>query len=680
MLNLLKISDPRKKTESTEMPKNKYYTDSDITIGIDFGTTNSLGCVVIDNAVYLATELGSSILVPECNQLYNLNNAENTKKLTPITNTDYNDAIIPSAIAINKDGICAVGRKALILSSSNKHVVVKSVKRLIMLEGLEENVRFAKETFLKALSSNNTNAKYIVCNKTNLPSIELFGKKFTCLELTTEIFKYIKHVCEESFCSLDIDNVKNCIVTVPAHFNDNQRRIVKKSAQLAGLSVKRMVNEPTAAGLAYNIDETKLSQFYLVYDLGGGTFDASLVRFNNGLLQVVATKGNSFLGGDDFDQLLSKLVLNKMPTIKTSDSLEIAKKIKHHFSNYQNYKLPNGDIITVSNYNDIIKPLIEKTFDIINKDLIEFVKYESQALFSSSDEEVQLVGVILVGGSTKNNIVQHLVKKNYPCPILRQINPDIAVVIGAAVQGAIIDKRLKDRVLIDITPFSIGIETIDGLVEKIINRNTSVPISVYETFTTSQDNQTGIDINVYRGERGLVKYSTLLGKFTLKGIPPMIAGQPILRINFTLDADGILSVSATEERSSVNNSIIINPVYNINIKSVKEECLLAIEKKREDASKKMYLQAISESSILLVHTNRILKKMLNSEEWGKNLQEVINVKNQLEQALSNKDIFSVITELYWKMEKIMTPVLENYLKMQLTISNKISKGKKTDPS
>ncbi len=380
---------------------------------------------------------------------------------------------------------------------------------------------------------------------TNRPDPNLTNR--TPIEISSHILSHLKAIAEDALRS----PVTDAVITVPAYFDEAARQETKEAATLAGLKVLRLINEPTAAALAYGLDQG-VEGVYAIYDLGGGTFDLSIIRFTKGVFQVIATAGDTHLGGDDVDQLIA----NKLG-IPAWD----ARLVKEHLSDHPDHKTG----LTQQDLADLSKPLIDTSLKIC-----------TQALRDAKLSVQDLSGVVLVGGSTRMPAVRAAVTHYFGQDPLTNLNPDEVVALGAALQAKALTQG-SDTVLLDVTPLSLGLETMGGLVEKIIHRNTPIPVAIAQEFTTYEDGQDGMIVHVLQGEREFVKDCRSLATFTLSGIPPMGAGIARIRITFTLDVDGLLSVTAKEMTTGLCQNIEIKPSYGLN-----EEDLFAILKDNFD--------------------------------------------------------------------------------------------------
>lgn len=404
------------------------------------------------------------------------------------------------------------------------------------------------------------------------------------VELSSIILKFAKDIAEKALQ----EKVTDAVITVPAYFDETQRQATQDAARLAGLNVLRLLNEPTAAALSYDLDKGK-EGLYLVYDLGGGTFDVSLLKLNKGVFQVIATGGDTALGGDDIDKaLLDTLILADSP----KNRLKV-RQIKHDLAH-----IPEKSGITRDKLEEISKPFIYKTLQICDR-VLEDGGYKHN----------DILGILLVGGSTRLYKLEDAIFRHFQTEIFKDIDPDLCVSYGAALQAHALTSRDNGTLLLDVTPLSLGIETMGGMVEKIIHRNTAIPIKKAQDFTTYQDGQTALKIHILQGEREMVDDCRSLGEFELRNIPPMPAGLARIRVIFSLDADGLLNVSAKELHTGVEQVIDIKPSYGLT-DSQMEKMLFDAYKFGQDDLKKRLLQ---ESIIQAKHFISIVKKALDED-------------------------------------------------------------------
>jgi molecular chaperone HscA len=404
------------------------------------------------------------------------------------------------------------------------------------------------------------------------------------VELSSIILKFAKDVAENALQ----EKITHAVITVPAYFDETQRQATHDAAKLAGLNVLRLLNEPTAAALSYDLDKGK-EGLYLVYDLGGGTFDVSLLKLNKGVFQVIATGGDTALGGDDIDKaLLDVLILADNP----QNRLKV-RQIKHDLTNISE---KNG--ITQNKLEEISKPLIDKTLQICGR-----------VLEDSGCKQDDILGILLVGGSTRLYRLEEIIHNHFQKKIFKDIDPDLCVSYGAALQANALTSRESGTLLLDVTPLSLGIETMGGMVEKIIHRNTAIPIKKAQDFTTYQDGQTALKIHILQGEREMVCDCRSLGEFELRNIPPMPAGLARIRVIFSLDADGLLNVSAKELHTGVEQVVDIKPSYGLTPVQMEKMLYDAYKFGQEDLKNRL----LQESIIQAKHFVHIVKTALNED-------------------------------------------------------------------
>lgn len=548
---------------------------AEVIVGIDLGTTNSL----------------VAIIHPESKQ--------------PVALREFNSSsLVPSVVHFDALGNAEVGEQAKLYLESDPSNTIFSAKRLMgkSYKDVKENAGF----FTYKVIDDDTDS---------LVKVQIGDRFYSPIELSSFILKELKSRAEHILKT----PVTKAVITVPAYFNDAQRQATRDAGKLAGLDVLRIVNEPTAASLAYGLGLNKDEEKTIaVYDLGGGTFDVSILKITNGIFEVLSTNGDTYLGGDDFDRAIMEFWLNQIGVPFNAvqndkavlQSLRLlAEEAKKTLSNADEFKSDWSGYsvaITKAELEQCLLPLVIKTIDCCRK-----------ALADAGLQVTDIDSVIMVGGSTRVPLVKEKVSTYFNRPVNDSVNPDEVVAIGAAVQADILAGNNKDFLLLDITPLSLGIETMGGLMDVLIPRNAKIPNRAARQYTTQVDGQGSMRISVFQGERDLVQHNRKLAEFNFKGIPGMPAGMPKVEVSFLINADGILSVTAKELRSGVEQSIEVKPQYGLTDAEVEQMLMDSITHAKDDMLTRALVEARTEAEQILSVTEKFIAKnalLLTKEE------------------------------------------------------------------
>jgi len=593
-------------------------------IGIDLGTSNS--CVSI-------IEGGNAVVIP---------NSEG-KRTTP------------SIIGFLKDGERKVGDSAKRQAVTNSAKTVSSIKRFMGLKYEDVVDTIERES-------------YKIVDENGFPKVVIDNKKYSPQEISAIVLQKMKKTAEDYLGQ----SVTEAVITVPAYFNDAQRQATKEAGEIAGLDVKRIINEPTAASLAYGLEKQDKDQIVAVFDLGGGTFDISILELGGGVFEVKSTNGDTFLGGDNFDDVITDFLIDtfekefKIDLRKDPMALQRIKeasekaKIELSSSNSTDINLPY--IMPVDGIpQHLVKTITRTDFERLSAGLLSKLKEPCLSAIKDSGFKIDEIDeVILVGGSTRIPAVQDIVKEIFNLEPNKSINPDEAVALGAGIQGGVMSGDVDDIVLLDVTPITLGIETAGGIMTHLIDANTTIPVSREQVFSTASDNQTEVDIHILQGERTMARDNKTLGNFKLDGIMPARRGEPQIEVKFDIDANGILSVSAKDKATGKEQSIKIQGASTLSdeeINRMKEE---AEQNAENDAKEKEKIEKLNKADSIIFQTESQIKEFDEklSEDDKSKLNEALEVLRTSHKEEKIEDIDANIDSLNETWQGISSKLYE----------------------
>ncbi len=597
-------------------------------IGIDLGTTNSCVAVMESGGV----------------------------KVIPAADTGRN--VTPSVVEPVKNLVGDVAKRQVVLNPKN---TIYSIKRLMGRKVTDPEVKRTQDMV----------PYKIVSGKDNMVTVEVEGKQYTPQEISAKVLQAMKSHAE-AYLGTPVDRA---VITVPAYFDDSQRQATKQAGEIAGLKVERIINEPTAAALAYGLDK-KNAHTVAVYDLGGGTFDISILELGDGVFEVKATNGDTHLGGDDFDEKIMDWIVDefkkdhgidlKKDTQALQRLRDAAEKAKIELSSSLEVEI-NQPYITQQNGQPLhlnLKLTRAKLESIVG-DLIQKTTGPVKACLKDAKKDIKDIDeVVLVGGMTRMPKVIETVKDLFGKEPNRSVNPDEVVAIGAAIQGGVLTGDVKDVVLLDVTPLTLGLETLGGVMTPLIDRNTTIPTSKTQVFSTAADSQTSVEIHVLQGERPMANDNKTLGRFILDGIPPAPRGIPQIEVTFDIDASGILKVSAKDKATGKTQHITITNSTNLDEKEVERMKAEAEKHQAEDLEKKAKIEARNQADSLIFTSEKTLKDAGDKapadlkkevEDKVKNLKDILETGTKEDLEAKSKDLMDSLQKLGGSMYQQQTP-------------------------
>ena len=578
-------------------------------IGIDLGTTNS--CVAV-------MEGNEPVVIP---------NSEGRRTT-------------PSIVAFTENGERKVGDPAKRQAIINPKKTVSSIKR------------FMGETF-ESTANDRKRVNYQVVKGDNAtPRVKIDDRMYTPQEISAMVLQKMKKTAEDYLGQ----EVTEAVITVPAYFNDSQRQATKEAGEISGLKVRRIINEPTAASLAYGLDKKNKDVKIAVFDLGGGTFDISILELGDGVFEVKSTHGDTHLGGDDFDNIIIDWLAEEFIKDENIDLRkdamalqrlkEAAEKAKIELSSSTSTEINLPYIMPVDGIpKHLVRTLSRSKFEQLSDKLIQATLEPCKKAISDAKlTPADIDEVILVGGSTRIPAIQEVVEKFFQKKPSKGVNPDEVVAIGAAIQGAVLSGEIKDVLLLDVTPLSLGIETLGGVMTKLIEANTTIPTKKTETFSTAADNQTSVEIHILQGERPMAKDNRTIGRFHLDGIPPSPRGVPQIEVMFDIDANGILNVSAKDKATGKSQNIRIEASSGLSEDEIQKMKKEAEENAEKDKKFKEETEKINAADSLIFQTEKQLK------EFGEKIpaekkQPIEQALEELKNAHKNKDLAAIDTAM-----------------------------------